>query len=377
MKLGILGGGQLGRMLLQAAANYDIETWILENDNSCPSAHLCHQFVQGDIHDFDAVLTFGRMVDIITIEIEDVNVDALEILEKEGKKIIPTPATIKTIKDKGRQKQFYAQHAVPTAPYILVENKEQIMASEIDFPIAQKLRTGGYDGKGVQLLRSEEDFEKAFDAPSVLEKLIDIKTELAVIVAVGIDGTTVSYSPVEMVFDPELNLVDYLLAPSLVSAEIALKAKSIAEKTVKAFDSAGLYAVELFLDNNDTLFVNEIAPRAHNSGHATIEAATISQYDMQLRIFQSLPIVEPHYHHATIMWNLIGAEGYVGKVKYENMKEAMNIEGIYLHLYGKENTKPGRKMGHITILENDIEMLKEKLTTVKNHVRVISEKMNS
>lgn len=372
MKLGILGGGQLGRMLLQAAANYDIETWILENDNACPSAHLCHHFVLGDIRDFEAVLAFGRKVDTITIEIEDVNVDALEILEKEGKIIIPTPATIKTIKDKGLQKQFYTQHDIPTAPYVLVENKEQIMVKGIQFPIAQKMRTGGYDGKGVQLLRSENDLDKAFDVPSVLEKMVDIKTELAMIVAVGLDGATVSYPPVEMAFDPELNLVDYLLAPSLVSADIAQKAQAIAEKTVKAFGSAGIFAVELFLDNNDEVFVNEIAPRAHNSGHATIEAATISQYDMQLRIFQSLPLIEPQYHHATIMWNLIGAEGHAGKVKYDNLNKAMAIEGVYLHLYGKENTKPGRKMGHITILDNDIEKLKEKLASVKNHVRVIS-----
>jgi 5-(carboxyamino)imidazole ribonucleotide synthase len=190
-------------------------------------------------------------------------------------------------------------------------------------------------------------------------------------------GTIVSYPPVEMVFDPALNLVDYLLAPSLVSNEIAQKAKEMAENTVNAFNSAGIFAVELFLDSKDELYVNEIAPRAHNSGHATIEAATISQYDMQLRIFQSLPIVAPYYHHSTIMWNLIGADGYIGKVCYDGLREIMSIENIYLHLYGKESTKPGRKMGHITILENDIEKLKGKLSTVKNHVRVVSEKMNS
>ncbi len=372
MKLGILGGGQLGRMLLQAAANYDIETWVLENDNACPSAHLCHHFVFGDIRDFEAVLAFGRQLDTLTIEIEDVNVAALEILEKEGKIIIPSPATIKTIKDKGLQKQFYTGHDIPTSPYMLVQNKAQIIASEMPFPIAQKMRTGGYDGKGVQLLRNESDLDKSFDVPSVLENLVDIKTELAVIVAVGLDGVIVSYPPVEMVFDPELNLVDYLLAPSLVNVVIAQTAKTIAEKTVKAFGSAGMFAVELFLDNNDEIFVNEIAPRAHNSGHATIEAATISQYDMQLRIFQSLPLIEPQYHHATVMWNLIGAEGYAGRVKYENLNKAMAIEGVHLHLYGKENTKPGRKMGHITILDNDVEVLKKKLAAVKNHVRVVS-----
>jgi 5-(carboxyamino)imidazole ribonucleotide synthase len=262
-------------------------------------------------------------------------------------------------------------------PILLVQNKAQIIASEMPFPIAQKMRTGGYDGKGVQLLRNESDLDKSFDVPSVLEKLVDIKTELAVIVAVGLDGVIVSYPPVEMVFDPELNLVDYLLAPSLVNVVIAQTAKTIAEKTVKAFGSAGIFAVELFLDSKDELYVNEIAPRAHNSGHATIEAATISQYDMQLRIFQSLPIVAPYYHHSTIMWNLIGADGYIGKVCYDGLREIMSIENIYLHLYGKESTKPGRKMGHITILENDIEKLKGKLSTVKNHVRVVSEKMNS
>ncbi len=372
MKLGILGGGQLGRMLLQAAANYDMETFVLENDPAAPAAHLCHHFFKGDLQNFDDVYQFGKKVDVLTIEIEHVNIDALEQLEKEGKNIIPRPAALKTIKDKGLQKLFYQSNNIPSSEFILADSETKQEEMEALLPFAQKLRTGGYDGKGVQLIKSQADFSKLFTQNSVLEKLVDIEMEIAVTVAVGQDKTAVVYEPVEMAFDDNLNLVDYLIAPAKISAEVTLKAEQIALAAVTALDSPGIFAVELFLDKQGNILVNEIAPRAHNSGHATIEANSISQYDMQLRIFQNLPLITPKYHHHTLMYNLIGANGFSGDVKYFGLHEILMLDGVFIHLYGKKQTKPGRKMGHITIIADSREELLVKLEFIKGVINVAS-----
>jgi 5-(carboxyamino)imidazole ribonucleotide synthase len=377
LKLGILGGGQLGRMLLQAAANYHVKTYVLENSEDCPSASLCHFFMKGDIRHFDDVYRFGKQVDVLTIEIENVNIEALYKLESEGIKVIPTPSSIAVIKDKGAQKQFYADNNIQTAAFELANSASEIIAKKSLLPFAQKLREGGYDGKGVQIIHNEDDFKKLFDEPSVIEKLADIEKELSVLVAVGQDGSIVCYEPSEMVFDSIYNLVDYLLAPALIPDLIKDRALIIAKDAVQALDSPGLFAVELFYTKNGEVLVNEIAPRAHNSGHATIEANSISQYDMQLRIMLSLPLGEPLYHHLCAMLNLIGDQNANGKVKYEGIEEALSIQNVYIHLYGKEGVKPGRKMGHVTILDCSFESLKSKLSSVKNHIKVVSYEVNS
>jgi 5-(carboxyamino)imidazole ribonucleotide synthase len=374
MKLGILGGGQLGRMLLQAAGNYTLETFVLENDPTCPAAHLCHHFTLGDIRDYDTVYAFGKQVEVLTIEIENINIDALFQLQKEGIKVIPSPEAIAIIKDKGIQKQFYADNNIPTAPFLLTDDKTAIEANGDFLPAANKLRTGGYDGKGVELLFGADDLSRAFTEPSLLEKMVNIKKEIAVLVGVGLDGTTVVYSPTEMVFDPKLNLVDYLIAPADISAEQIKTVETIALQAVKALQSPGLFAVELFLSTNDEILVNEIAPRAHNSGHQTIEGNLISQYDMQLRIFQQLPLGLPTNRGFSAMYNLIGEAGSQGNTMYQGLDQALAIEGVFVHQYGKSTTKPGRKMGHVTIVDNNKASLLEKLSMVKRQIHVIGDK---
>lgn len=374
MKLGILGGGQLGRMLLQAAGNFTLETFVLENDATCPAAHLCNHFSLGDIRDYDTVYAFGKQVDVLTIEIENINIEALFQLQKEGVKVIPSPEAIAIIKDKGIQKQFYADHHIPTAPFVLTDNKTVIEANVDFLPAANKLRTGGYDGKGVELLFNADDVQRAFAEPSLLEKMVDIKKEIAVLVGVGIDGATVVYEPTEMVFDPKLNLVDYLIAPADITSEQIKTAETIALQAVKALQSPGLFAVELFLSTNDEILVNEIAPRAHNSGHQTIEGNLISQYDMQLRIFQELPLGIPTNRGFSAMYNLIGEAGTQGNTIYQGLDKALAMEGVYVHQYGKSTTKPGRKMGHVTIVDNDKASLLKKLSMVKRQIHVIGDK---
>ena len=372
MKVGILGGGQLGRMLLQQAANYPVETWVMENDTHCPSAHLCHHFIKGDIRDFDEVYAFGQLVDSLTIEIEHVNVEALEILEKEGKTIVPSPAALRTIKDKILQKQCYLQNQLPSPSFLITKNKLETINLLSFLPAVQKLAVGGYDGKGVQVLKNEKDVEKAFDAPSVLEKMVDIYKEIAITVAIDINGQFVCYPPVEMVFDPILNLLDYQICPANLPTTILEKAKSIAIKTAKAFQSPGLFAIELFVDNSNEIWVNETAPRVHNSGHHTIEAHYSSQFDMLWRIILNYPLGETNYIKPSVMVNLVGAEGFKGDVFYRGLEEVLSIPNVFVHLYGKLQTSPGRKMGHITIMGDDVAILMKKAILVKQQLTVIS-----
>ena len=372
LKVGILGGGQLGRMLLQAAANYVVETSVLENDENCPAAHLCHHFVRGDIRDFETVYRFGKDLDALTMEIESVNVEALEKLEAEGVKIYPRPSAIKTIKNKITQKEFYKSNKIPTADF-RVTNDISDLKNYTDFiPAVHKIGMGGYDGRGVQVLPSEKDFDKGFNAPSVLEKMVDIKKEIALIVAMNNKGETAFFPPVEMIFDQVLNLLDYQLSPARISDEIFWKAEAIALKLVKALESPGLFAIEMFIDKRNEVYVNETAPRVHNSGHHTIEANYCSQYDMLWRIILDYPLGNTDPILPSSIVNLLGAEGYTGEAKYEGLEEVLKMDNVFVHLYGKTQTKPGRKMGHVTILSKEYQELTYKAHKIKNTIKVIS-----
>lgn len=372
MKIGILGGGQLGRMLLQAGANYVVDTWVLENDENCPAAHLCHHFVKGDIRDFDTVYNFGKQLDAITIEIEAVNVEALEKLESEGVKVYPRPSAIKTIKNKITQKQFYKDAEVPTSAFVITENLGQLHNHASFLPAVHKIGEGGYDGKGVQVINDEKELNKGFDAPSVLEKLVNISKEVAIIVAINDKGESAIYPPAEMVFDQVLNLLDYQLSPADLRREILWKAEAIALRVVKGLQSPGLFAVELFIDKNGDVLVNETAPRVHNSGHHTIEANYCSQYDMLWRIMLGYPLGNTAPILPSSIVNILGAEGHTGTAVYEGLDEVLKMENVFVHLYGKTETKPGRKMGHVTILSNEKLDLTYKAHKIKNTLKVIS-----
>jgi 5-(carboxyamino)imidazole ribonucleotide synthase len=372
IKAGILGGGQLGRMLLQAAANYTVETYVLENDENCPAAHLCHHFTKGDITDFDTVYAFGKNLDAITIEIESVNVDALEKLESEGVKIYPRPSAIRIIKNKVTQKEFYNKHQIPTSEFVVTENLASLQ-KHIDFlPAVHKIGQGGYDGKGVTVLETEKDLSKGFDAPSVLEKKVKIKKEIAMIVAMNEKGETTLYPPAEMIFDPVWNLLDYQLSPAILPEKILWKAEAIATRVVKELKSPGLFAIELFVDQNEEVLVNETAPRVHNSGHHTIEANYSSQYDMLWRIMLGYPLGNTDPILPSAIVNILGADGHSGTAIYEGLNEVLAMDNVFVHLYGKTQTKPGRKMGHVTIISKDYQDLTYKANKIKHLLRVIS-----
>ena len=372
MKIGILGGGQLGRMLLQAAANYTVETFVLENDKNCPAAHLCHHFVKGDIMDFEAVYQFGKKLDALTIEIESVNVEALEKLESEGVKIYPKPSAIRTIKNKIKQKQFYKQHEIPSPDFIVTKNLKDLSKHLHFLPAVHKIAEGGYDGKGVQLISNESLISKGFDAPAILEKMVNIKKEIAVIVAMNDKEETVVYPPSEMIFDPVLNLLDYQISPAKIAQKIYWKAEAIAKKLVQELKSPGLFAVELFVDEHENIWVNETAPRVHNSGHHTIEANYCSQYDMLWRIMLQYPLGNSNAIMPSAIVNILGEDGYSGPAKYEGLDKILQMENVFVHLYGKKETKPGRKMGHVTILNKDYTALVHSAHAIKSTLKVIA-----
>jgi 5-(carboxyamino)imidazole ribonucleotide synthase len=371
-KVGILGGGQLGRMLLQEAANYPVETWVMENDPDCPAAHLCDHFVLGDIRDKDAVLAFGRLVDALTIEIENVNVDALFQLEQEGLRIYPRPSALRTIKDKILQKNFYLENRIPTSPFHILQNKEELNRHIGFLPAVQKLGTGGYDGRGVQLLHKAEDFHKGFDAPSVLEKMVELQKEIAITVAINENGETAVYPSVEMIFDPDLNLLDYQLCPADIPENTGWKAEAMALAVARNLGSPGLFAVELFIDRSGDVWVNETAPRVHNSGHHTIEAHYSSQFDMLWRVILGFPLGNTKALQPSIMVNVLGSAGHSGPAHYEGIDEVLRMDQAFVHLYGKRETKPGRKMGHVTILGKDKSELLFQANKVKRTLKVIS-----
>jgi len=372
LKIGILGGGQLGRMLLQAAANYPVETFVLENDDDCPAAHLCHHFVNGDIKNFDAVYAFGKNLDALTIEIENVNIDALEKLESEGKKIYPKPAVLKTIKNKILQKEYYKKFEIPTSDFVITQSLADLQKHEDRLPAVHKVGEGGYDGRGVQLLRSKEDLQAGFDAPSVMEKMVNIDKEIAQMVAINEKGETALYPPVEMIFDPMLNLLDYQLCPANLDQKTLWKIEAIALSVVRNFKSPGLFAVELFVDRNGDVLVNETAPRVHNSGHHSIEAHYSSQFDMLWRVMLGYPLGNTAAILPSIMVNIIGAEGYSGEADYEGLEEVLKIDNAFVHLYGKKQTKPGRKMGHVTVISKEKQDLLHKANKIKRTLIVKS-----
>lgn len=372
MKAGILGGGQLGRMLLQASANYVVETHVLENDPHCPAAAFCNHFTKGDITDFETVYRFGKGLDVLTIEIESVNVEALEKLAAEGVKVYPSPSAIRIIKNKITQKEFYKTHEIPSPAFIITQNREDLQQHTDFLPAVHKIGQGGYDGKGVQVLHQPEDIPLGFDAPAVLEKKVPIQKEIAILVAMGNTGETVLYPPVEMIFDPVLNLLDYQLSPATLPEKLRWKIEAFAIKVVKSLQSPGLFAVELFIDTHGEVWVNETAPRVHNSGHHTIEANYSSQFDMLWRIMLGFPMGNPKPILPASLVNIIGKEGYSGEAVYEGLEEVLQMDNVFVHLYGKKETRPGRKMGHVTIVSNDYQDLTYKAHKIKNTLKVIA-----
>jgi 5-(carboxyamino)imidazole ribonucleotide synthase len=369
-KVGILGGGQLGRMLLQQAINYPVETWIMESDPHCPAAHLCHHFVKGNIRSFEDVYAFGKNVDALTIEIENVNIEALEKLEAEGLKIYPNTKALRIIRNKILQKEFYRDHSIPTSVFHIVENAQDVKNLTTFLPAVHKLATGGYDGKGVQLLDKSDDLDKAFDEPGILEKKVEILKEIAVLVAVSDKGETAIYPPVEMIFDKYLNLLDFQLSPAEVSEKVLWKAEAIALSVARNLKSSGLFAIEMFVDRENNVLVNETAPRVHNSGHHTIEAHFCSQFDMLWRIILGYPLGNTEAILSSVMINVVGEQGSQGEVIFEGLKEVLEIENAFVHLYGKLQTKPGRKMGHITVISKERQELLHQANRIKHVFKV-------
>lgn len=372
LKVGILGGGQLGRMLLQSAANYPVETFVMENDPECPAAHLCHHFTKGDIRNFEAVYNFGKGLDALTIEIESVNVEALEKLESEGIRVYPKPAALRIIRDKVLQKQFYQQLQVPTAPFVITNNLADLAQHEAMLPAVHKIGMGGYDGRGVQVLTTKTDLSKGFDAPGVLEKMVPIQKEIAMIVAINEQGATALYPAVDMVFDPHLNLLDYQISPADLPDKTLWKIEAIALTVVKGLKSPGIFAVELFVDKQGDVFVNETAPRVHNSGHHTIEGNYSSQFDMLWRVMLRYPLGNADEILPGAIVNLVGAEGFSGPARYEGLEEVLQMDNVFVHIYGKKETKPGRKMGHVTIVSKEKQDLIFKAHRIKNILKVVS-----
>ncbi len=360
LQLGILGGGQLGRMIIQEAINYNVNVHILDSDKNAPCRKLCNRFECGSLNDFDTVYNFGKDLDMITIEIEKVNVDALEKLEDEGVLVYPQSRVIRLIQDKGMQKQFFKQNDIPTAAFQLISSKENLQDTNIEFPYIQKLRRDGYDGKGVRRINDIQDLENAFSESSLIEELVDFEKEIAIIVARNDRGDIESFPLVEMEFNPDANLVEFLIAPSTLPTSIQSQAEDIAKKIATDLQIVGLLAVEMFLTKDGHILVNELAPRPHNSGHHTIEANLTSQFAQHLRAIFNLPLGSTATTTNAVMVNLLGEPEYEGLAKYDGVEEVLGVEGVYVHLYGKKYMKPFRKMGHVCIINNDRE------TAIKN-----------
>ncbi|MBO1884895.1 5-(carboxyamino)imidazole ribonucleotide synthase [Capnocytophaga sp. Marseille-Q4570] len=374
--LGILGGGQLGKMLLTETRKYDITTCVLDPSTEAPCRIGANVFTQGSLTDYNTVYNFGKAVDVLTIEIENVNVEALQQLQSEGVKIYPSPTTIKTIQNKARQKQFYAAHNIPTAPFKVfcnVENlKEAVVNNEVNIPFVWKAARFGYDGNGVKIVRHLTDLDTLPNEECIAETLVPFKKELAVIVARNPNGEITTYPVVEMEFHPEANQVEYVLCPARIPDEVAHKARTVALQVAEALQVVGLLAVELFQTQDDDILVNEVAPRPHNSGHYSIEAAYTNQFEQHLRAILNLPLGNTDSKTAGVMVNLVGAEGYQGKVIYENIEQIMAMSGVTPHIYGKKETRPFRKMGHVTIINEDINQARAIAEKVKQTIKVIA-----
>ena len=369
-KIGLLGGGQLGRMLLQSAIDLNLDVSIMDADPNAPCAHLAKHFTLGKLTDYVDVMQFGQDKDLITIEIENVNTEALKELERNGVKVYPQPHIIELIQDKRKQKIFYQSQGIPTAEYVLTESKADVLNYLEMIPAVHKLGTGGYDGRGVQMIGTVADIDKAFDGPGVLEKCVDFQTEISVIVARNERGEVMTYPSVELSFHPEENLVEFLFSPANISKKIEVKAQELAIKVITKLGMVGLLAIEMFLDKRGELLVNEVAPRTHNSGHHTIEANQTSQFEQHLRAVLNLPLGTTKMLIPAAMVNLLGAPNYTGNAIYEGLSKVMKMPGVHIHLYGKKITIPFRKMGHITITNEKMSVLKVLANQVKNILTV-------
>lgn len=377
-KLGILGGGQLGKMLLFDTRKFDIQTYVLDPSEEAPCKIACNQFFKGDLMDFDTVYHFGKKVDVLTFEIELVNLEALEKLENEGLPVYPSPKTLRLIQNKGVQKEFYAEHNIPTAPFKKFSNLENLKSeivnpqSKIKLPFVWKCTEFGYDGNGVKVVRQASDLDNLPNVECIAEEMIPFKNELAVIVCQNPSGEIKTYPVVEMEFHPEANQVEYVICPARIDEKVAEKARAIALEVSKKFNHVGLLAVEMFQTEDDEILVNEVAPRPHNSGHYSIEASYTSQFENHLRAILNLPLGNTDSKVAGIMVNLVGAEGFSGEVVYENIETILGWNGVTPHIYGKKQTRPFRKMGHVTIVNEDIKIARKIAEDVKNTIRVIS-----
>lgn len=370
LKLGLIKGGQLGRMILQSAPSFDIQSLVMDDDPHCPCHHLCHEFIKGDALSFDDVYAFGKKLDVLTFEYEHINVEALKKLKAEGLKIYPDPDIIGLVQDKGRQKEFYRQQEIPTADFKLIPDRQSLDAHTDFFPAVQKTCKAGYDGKGIYKLKDKADIPGGFDEPSILEKHIDFLKEISVLVARNINGEIAVYRPVEMVFHPTKNLVEFLRCPANIPEEVEKKATVIAMNLLRKLNLIGVLAVEMFLTREGEVLVNEIAPRVHNSGHHTIEGALTSQFEQHLRAVMGLPLGLTDMTFPSVMVNLLGDEKSEGPALYQGVEEALALGGVYIHLYGKAITKPFRKMGHATVLDRDINKALEKAHRVKELIKI-------
>ncbi|MDC1312994.1 5-(carboxyamino)imidazole ribonucleotide synthase [Flavobacteriaceae bacterium] len=374
--LGILGGGQLGKMMLYETRKFDITTHVLDPSLEAPCRIACDYFTQGDLMDYDTVYTFGKKVDILTFEIEGVNIEALEALEKEGKKVYPSSKTLRNIQDKGVQKKFYDTHKIPTAPFSVFETianvKKAVASGELKLPFVWKSCTGGYDGKGVQVIKNSQTLDVLPDCPCITEDLVAFKNELAVIVVRNPSAQVKTYPVVEMEFHPQANQVEYVICPARIDDKVAAKARNIAIQVSKAFEHVGLLAVEMFQTNDDQIIVNEVAPRPHNSGHYSIEASYTNQFEQHIRAILDLPLGNTASKVGGIMVNLVGEQNHTGDVAYQNIEEIMAMDGVTPHIYGKKQTRPFRKMGHVTIVNQNIDTAREIAQQVKQRIKVIS-----
>lgn len=375
-KLGILGGGQLGKMLLYETRKFDIHTKVLEASKEAPCRIACDEFVLGSLMDFDTVYNFGKQVDVLTIEIENVNLDALEKLENEGVKVYPPTKALRIIQNKATQKHFYTDNSIATAEFsrfaYASEIEDSIDNGGLEFPFVWKAAQFGYDGQAVKVVRSMEDVKGLPSGECIAEKMIPFKNELAVIVVRNPSGQVVTYPVVEMEFHPEANQVEYVICPARIDKIVAQKAQEVALEVSKKIGHIGVLAVEMFQTKDDKILVNEVAPRPHNSGHYSIEASYTNQFEQHIRAILDLPLGNTASKVAGIMVNLVGAEGHTGEVVYENIEEIMAMDGVTPHIYGKKQTRPFRKMGHVTIVNEDINEARRIAQKVKETIIVIS-----
>ncbi|MCH7927153.1 MAG: 5-(carboxyamino)imidazole ribonucleotide synthase [Candidatus Dadabacteria bacterium] len=375
-KIGILGGGQLGKMLIQAASAWDIDIYVLDPTDDCPASKLATKFVKGDFKDYESVYNFGKLVDLITIEIEHVNTDALLRLKEEGTTIYPDPQTLKIIQDKGKQKNFFKDNNLKSANYKIYQDHEAILTDieegKLNLPFVQKVCRFGYDGRGVQLVNSKKDLDNLLKGQSIVEDLVDIGKELSVIVCRNKFGEIKTYDPFEMEFNKNANIVEYLISPARIEKNSRQIAIDLAENTIKAFELVGILAVEMFLDKDHNILINEVAPRPHNSGHHTIETALTSQYEQHIRAIMGLPLGSTDLMINSVMVNILGEDGFSGNVVYEGLDKCIKLDGVKVHIYGKKQTKPFRKMGHVTIIDKNIDNALKKADIVKHTLRAVS-----